>query len=66
MNENDELYLIATAQPENDTAKTPRSLVPTVVENYTQIFREPFELSETLANADFIVSPREWDRKQQR
>jgi len=66
LNENDELMLISTAQPEGDTSKTPRSLVPTQFENFTEIFREPFELSETAANADYQVNPNEWDRKQQR
>lgn len=66
LNENDEIMLISTAQPEGDTSKTPRSLVPTLFENYTEIFREPFEISETAANATYIVSPKEWDRKQQR
>lgn len=66
LNENDELMLISTAQPEGDTSKTPRSLVPTQFENYTEIFREPFELSETAANANYQVTPNEWDRKQAR
>jgi hypothetical protein len=66
LNETDELMLISTAQPEGDTSKTPRSLVPTQFENYTEIFREPFELSETAANANYQVNPHEWDRKQQR
>lgn len=66
LNETDELLLSGTAQPEGDTSKTPRSLVPTVSENYTQIFRTPFELSETAANADYQITPNEWDRKQAR
>lgn len=64
MNENDELKLIGTAQPEGDTSKVARSLVPTTFENYTQISRTPFELSETAANVGYQVQPREWDRKQ--
>src|SRR5437660_4935087 len=39
MNESDELYIIGSAQPEDDTAKTARSLTPTVIENFTQIHR---------------------------
>jgi hypothetical protein len=66
LNETDELMIVGTAQPEGDTSKTPRSIVPTQFENYTEIFREPFELSETAANADYQVSPHEWDRKQAR
>lgn len=66
MNENDELYLIGTAQPENDTSKVARSLVPVAFENNTQIFRTPYEISETAANVSYQVGPNEWDRKQQR
>lgn len=66
MNENDELYLIGTAQPENDTSKVARSLVPTTFENNCQIWRTPYEISETAANVAYIVGPNEWDRKQQR
>lgn len=66
MNENDELYLIGTAQPENDTSKVARSVVPVTFENSTQIFRTPYEASETAANVSYQVGPNEWDRKQQR
>lgn len=65
MNE-DELMIVGTAQPEGATSKTARSLVPTVFENYTQISRTPFEISETGANISYMVLPKEWDRKQQR
>ena len=66
MLEGDELYLIGTAQPEGDTSKVARSLVPSIVTNNTQIFRTPYEISETAANVSYMVNPREWDRKQQR
>lgn len=62
---NDELYIIGTAQPENDTSKPARSKTPSVVENYTQIWRTPFEISETAANVGYMVMPQEWDRLQQ-
>jgi hypothetical protein len=41
MNSGDELMLVGTAQPENDTSKPARSDVPTKVTNNTQIFRTP-------------------------
>jgi hypothetical protein len=65
MLEGDELYIIGTAQPENDTSKFARSKVPTVTENNTQIFRTPFEISGTAMEVGYMVAPREWDRIQQ-
>jgi hypothetical protein len=64
--EGDELLIIGTAQPENDTSKNARSKTPSVVENYTQIFRTPYEISETAANANYMVEPKEWQRLQER
>lgn len=66
MLENDELYLIGSAQPENDTSKVARSLVPVTFENITGIWRTPYELSETAANVAYQTSPSEWIRKQER
>lgn len=65
MLESDELYLIGTAQPENDTSKVSRSKTPVLVENNTQIFRETYEISGSGENVDYMVNPREWDRLQQ-
>lgn len=65
MLEGDELLIIGTAQPENDTSKTARSKTPSVVENNTQIFRTPFEISDTARNVGYMVQPQEWDRLQQ-
>lgn len=65
LNEGDEIYIIGTAQPENDTSKPARSRTPSVVENFTQIWRTPFEISETAANVGYMVMPKEWDRLQQ-
>lgn len=58
----DELYIIGTAQPENDTSKPARAKQPSVVENFTQIFRTPFEQSGTLSATAFMVQPKEWNR----
>lgn len=59
----DELYIIGSAQPENDTSKTARSSVPAKFENYTQIFRTPFEISGSLEASGFMVQPAEWPRQ---
>jgi hypothetical protein len=59
----DELYLIGTAQPENDTSKPSRFDVPSKVTNNTQIFRTPFEISGSLQASGFQASPAEWPRQ---
>lgn len=58
----DELMIIGSAQPENDTSKPARAKQPSLVENYTQIFRTPFEVSGTLQASGFMVQPKEWNR----
>ena len=63
MNAADELYIIGTAQPENDTSKPARSDVPSKVTNNTQIFRTPFEISGSLQASSFQASPDEWPRQ---
>lgn len=62
MNEGDELMIIGTAQPENDTSKPARSTIPSKVENNTQIFRTPFEVSGTARAVEYMVQPTEWER----
>lgn len=62
MLEGDELYIIGTAQPENDTSKVARSKTPSLLENNTQIFRTPWEISGTAENVGYMVNPKEWDR----
>jgi hypothetical protein len=63
INDNDELIILGSAQPENDTSKPARSDVPSKISNYTQIFRNPFELSDTLRASAFQASPAEWPRQ---
>lgn len=60
MNNGDELLLIGNAQPENDTSKVARSANPSKVQNFTQIFREPFESSGTLMASGSQVNPLDW------
>jgi hypothetical protein len=59
----DELVIIGSAQPENDTSKPARSDVPSKVTNNTQIFRTPFEISGSLRASGFQVQPDEWSRQ---
>jgi hypothetical protein len=63
MNSGDELMIIGTAQPENDTSKPARSDIPVKVSNNTQIFRTPFESSDTLRSSGFQLQPTEWNRQ---
>jgi hypothetical protein len=62
MNSGDELMIIGSAQPENDTSKPARAKQPSLVENFTQILRTPFEVSGTLQAVAFMVKPSEWNR----
>jgi hypothetical protein len=59
----DELIIIGTAQPENDTSKPARSDIPSKVTNNTQIFRTSFEISGSLQASSFQVAPNEWSRQ---
>jgi hypothetical protein len=61
--DNDELFIIGSAQSENDTSKPATSDVPSKVTNNTQIFRTPFEASDSLRASGFQVQPKEWDRQ---
>lgn len=60
INDEDELLIVASAQPEGDRARTPASNNPVKVGNYTQIFREPFAESGTLSASGFQVNPMDW------
>ncbi|MBX5462810.1 MAG: DUF5309 family protein [Steroidobacteraceae bacterium] len=60
INDEDELLIVASAQPEGDRAKAPRSQNPVKITNYTQIFREPFAESGTLRASGFQVHPADW------
>jgi hypothetical protein len=63
MNSGEELLIMGSAQPEGDTSKPARSGQPTKVTNYTQIFREPWELTDTAKNVRNMTSPDEWARQ---
>lgn len=61
MNDNDELLILGSAQPEGDTSKPARSSTETFVTNYTQIFRTPWEVTETWNHSDTFYSQSDFD-----
>ena len=58
--DNDELLILGSAQPENDTSKPARSDNPAKVTNNTQIWRDPFEISGSLQASAFQANPADW------
>ena len=58
--DNDELYILGSAQPEGDTSKPARSSNPSKQTNYRQIFRDPFQSSRSLLASGFQVNPNDW------
>lgn len=60
INNGDEVVIIGSAQPENDTSKPARSDNPVKGTNYTQILRTPFEQSGSLMASSFQVNPADW------
>lgn len=61
MNDNEELIITGSAQPEGDTSKPARSSNPTKVTNYTQIIRNPVEMTGTMMHSDQFTDPHDWD-----
>lgn len=61
LNDADELLILGSAQPEGDTSKPARSSTTTFVTNYTQIFRTPWELTETWDKSDTFFTQSDWD-----
>ena len=61
--DNDELMVIGVAQPEGDTSRPARSSNPSVVTNYTQIFREPFDMTNTLRSSDMVTTEHDWNHQ---
>lgn len=60
MNLADELLILCSAQSEGDDVKTPNSINPVNVFNYTQIFRDPFKATDTLRASTMRHNPQEW------
>jgi hypothetical protein len=59
--DDDPLYIIGSAAMEGDVSKQARSQTPSVVTNYTQIFRDPVDESGTALSSDFITDTHDWD-----
>jgi len=60
MLDNDELLILGSAQPEGDTSRAARSNNPTKATNYTQIFRLPWELTDTLRASESQTMTTDW------
>lgn len=58
--DNDPLYIVGSAAMEGDVSKQARSQTPSVVTNYTQIFRDPFDESGTLRSSDMVTDLHDW------
>ncbi len=63
INDNDELAILGSAQPEGDTSKPARSSNPVSVPGYTQIFRDPWALTNTAIASDNDTNPHDWDHQ---
>jgi hypothetical protein len=59
----DELIIIGSAQPEGDTSKPARTSNPAKTTSYTQIFRKPWESTETLIHSNTFIAPDDWSRQ---
>jgi Family of unknown function (DUF5309) len=51
--DNDELVIANTAQPEGDASRAARTRNPATVTNYTQIFRKPWDETNTALYSDY-------------
>jgi hypothetical protein len=60
MNNADEIVLIGSAQPEGDDVKPARSNNPTLVNNYTEIFRTPWSATNTARASTYVHNPSDW------
>lgn len=60
--DNDELMKLSASSAENALSRTAKSRNPTKVTNYTQIFRDSIEASETWRGSSTFTTPADWDR----
>jgi uncharacterized protein DUF5309 len=58
--DNDELLIANTAQPEGDASRPARTRNPSFATNYTQIFRLPWDETETARHSDYNYAD-DWD-----
>lgn len=63
INDDDELMIVSSAQPEGDVSKTPRSSNGAEVYNYTQIFRTPYEVTGTAYASENETNPHDWEHQ---
>lgn len=61
--DNDELYIIGSAQPEGDTSKPARSSNPANAYNFTQIFRMPWHATGTWRASRNATRPKDWNHQ---
>lgn len=64
MTDGDELLIIGSAAEEGARSKAAQSNNPDKVTNYTQIFREPVEQTETLRHSNLRTKPNDWRYQQ--
>jgi hypothetical protein len=64
--DNDELIILSSAAAEGATSQSSQSINPTAVYNYTQIFRDPIEMTETMRTTDTEHTPHDWERQRNR
>jgi hypothetical protein len=62
INNGEELLAAGNAALEGDTARAGRSRNPTTVNNYTQIFRTPWEETDTALHTEYEADD-DWDRQ---
>jgi hypothetical protein len=63
INNDDELLIIGSAQPEGDVSRTPVSANPTTITNYTQIQRDSWEVTGTALASENETTPHDWDHQ---
>lgn len=63
INNDDELMIVSSAQPEGDVSKTARSANGAEVYNFTQIFRTPYEVTGTAYASENETNPHDWDHQ---
>lgn len=64
--DNDELYIIGTADTEGATSVTARTENPVKVTNYTQIFKHSVEMSGSRLSASNMSSPHDWNHQRRK
>lgn len=66
LNDDEELYIVGTADNEGDTSVPARANNPTKVDNYTQIFKHSVEMSGSQLSASNMSSPHDWNHQRRK